>query len=193
MRWVWHTSCMGEVRNVYRILVGKPEGSQLRRLGLHGRIILKIDLKDMVDLIHVTQDRVRWRTLVNTVNECLGSMEGGEFFWLAQRLSACHEVLPSMPRSRTHNILINVKWSQIPYLGRSLWESRAYKKERRSRLYASDSLWIYSPALSLVLPFLFITFYFYVFPLSLSLKPVLLRREIMRSRICVRLRGNVIT
>jgi hypothetical protein len=71
---------MGEVRNVYRILVGKPEGSQLQRLGLHGRIILKIDLKDMVDLIHVTQDRVRWRTLVNTVNECLGSMEGGEFF-----------------------------------------------------------------------------------------------------------------
>jgi hypothetical protein len=28
MRWAWHMACMGEVRNVYRVLVGKPEGKR---------------------------------------------------------------------------------------------------------------------------------------------------------------------
>jgi hypothetical protein len=32
MRWVGHVTCIGEKRNAYRILVGKPEGNrQLRR------------------------------------------------------------------------------------------------------------------------------------------------------------------
>jgi hypothetical protein len=32
MRWVWHVACMGEMRNLYVILVGKPEGKRpLRR------------------------------------------------------------------------------------------------------------------------------------------------------------------
>jgi len=25
IRWVWHTVCMGEMRNAYKIVVGKPE------------------------------------------------------------------------------------------------------------------------------------------------------------------------
>jgi hypothetical protein len=28
MRWAWHVACMGEGRNVYRVLVGKPEGNR---------------------------------------------------------------------------------------------------------------------------------------------------------------------
>jgi hypothetical protein len=28
MRWVGHVACMGEGRNVYRVLVGKPEGKR---------------------------------------------------------------------------------------------------------------------------------------------------------------------
>jgi hypothetical protein len=33
MRWAGHVACMGEKRNAYRILVGKPEGKrQLGRL-----------------------------------------------------------------------------------------------------------------------------------------------------------------
>jgi hypothetical protein len=28
MRWVGHVTCMGEGRNVYRVLVGKPEGKR---------------------------------------------------------------------------------------------------------------------------------------------------------------------
>jgi hypothetical protein len=26
LRWVWYVACMGEGRDVYRVLVGKPEG-----------------------------------------------------------------------------------------------------------------------------------------------------------------------
>jgi hypothetical protein len=28
MRWVRHISCMGEMRNAYKILVGKPDGKR---------------------------------------------------------------------------------------------------------------------------------------------------------------------
>jgi hypothetical protein len=42
MRWAGHVAHMGEIRNAYNILVGKPEGKRpLRRLGIVGRIISK--------------------------------------------------------------------------------------------------------------------------------------------------------
>jgi len=28
MRWAGHVACMGEIRDVYRVLVGKPEGKR---------------------------------------------------------------------------------------------------------------------------------------------------------------------
>jgi len=28
MRWVWHVACIGEMRNPYNVLVGKPEGKR---------------------------------------------------------------------------------------------------------------------------------------------------------------------
>jgi hypothetical protein len=55
MRWVGHVARMGEKRNVYRLLVGKPE------MGL-----LKIGL-NFVDWIGLAQDRYRWRALVTAV------------------------------------------------------------------------------------------------------------------------------
>jgi hypothetical protein len=70
-RWVGHVARMGEKRNVYRILVGKPEGK--RPLGKPRRRWvdnIKIDLKRDrmgVDWIDVAQDRDQWSTLVNTV------------------------------------------------------------------------------------------------------------------------------
>jgi hypothetical protein len=63
---------MGENRNAYRILVGKPEGK--RPLGRPRRRWvdnIKMDLMkigwDGVDWIDMAQDRDQWRALVNTV------------------------------------------------------------------------------------------------------------------------------
>jgi hypothetical protein len=63
---------MGEKRNMYRLLVGKPEGK--RPLGRPRRRWIdnsKMDLLEkglnVVDRIGLAQDRYRWRALVNTV------------------------------------------------------------------------------------------------------------------------------
>jgi hypothetical protein len=63
---------MEEKRNVYRLLVGKPEGK--RPLGRPRRRWIdnvKMDLLEIglnvVDWICLVQDRYRWRALVNSV------------------------------------------------------------------------------------------------------------------------------
>jgi hypothetical protein len=63
---------MGEKRNVYRLLVRKPEGKRL--LGRPRRRCIdniKMDLLEIglsvVDWIGLAQDRYRWRALVNAV------------------------------------------------------------------------------------------------------------------------------
>jgi hypothetical protein len=63
---------IGEKRNVYRLLVGKPEGK--RPLGRSRRRWIdniKRDLSDIglsvVDWISLAQERYRWRALVNAV------------------------------------------------------------------------------------------------------------------------------
>jgi hypothetical protein len=72
MRWAGHVARMGGKRNVYRLLVGKPEGK--RPLGRPRRSWIdniKMDLLEIVvsvvDWIGLTQDRYRWRALVNSV------------------------------------------------------------------------------------------------------------------------------
>jgi hypothetical protein len=62
---------MGATRNVYRILVGKPEGK--RPLGRPRRKWvdnIKIDLREIrwdgMDWIDLAQDRDQWWALVNT-------------------------------------------------------------------------------------------------------------------------------
>jgi hypothetical protein len=63
---------MGEKRNVYRLLVGKPEGKRpLRRPRCRWINIIMMDLLviglSVVDWIGLAQDRYRWRALVNSV------------------------------------------------------------------------------------------------------------------------------
>jgi hypothetical protein len=72
MRWAGHVARMGAKRNVYRLLVGKPEGK--RPLGRPRRRWIdniKMDLLEIgvsvVDWIGLAQDRYRWRALVNSV------------------------------------------------------------------------------------------------------------------------------
>jgi hypothetical protein len=72
MRWTGHVARIGETRNAYRILVGKPEGR--RTLGRPRRRWVdnfKKDLREIgwdgIDRIELAQDRDHWRAVVNTV------------------------------------------------------------------------------------------------------------------------------
>jgi hypothetical protein len=72
MRWAGHVAQIGEKRNVYRLLVGKPEGR--RPIGRPRRRWvdnIKMDLLEIgwgvVDWIGLAQDRDKWRALVNAV------------------------------------------------------------------------------------------------------------------------------
>jgi hypothetical protein len=61
---------MVEKRNVYRLLIGKPEGKRpLRRPRLIWKDIIKMDLLErwfgVVDWIGLAQDKYGWRALVN--------------------------------------------------------------------------------------------------------------------------------
>ena len=77
MRWVGHVARMGEEREVYRVLVGKPEGK--RPLGRPRRRWvdnIRMDLQEVgcwyMDWIGLAQDRDSWRTLVSAVMVLVG-------------------------------------------------------------------------------------------------------------------------
>jgi hypothetical protein len=72
MIWAGNIARVGEMRNAYDILVGKPEGK--RPLGGHRRRWegnTAVNLRDRgwegVDWMHQAQDRDQWRALMNTV------------------------------------------------------------------------------------------------------------------------------
>jgi len=71
MRWAGHVACMGEEREVYGVLVGKPE--RRRPLGRPRSrwADIRMDLQEVgcgyMDWIGLVQDRDRWRTLVSAV------------------------------------------------------------------------------------------------------------------------------
>jgi hypothetical protein len=72
MRWAGHVARMEKERNVYRILVGKPEEKRpLGRTRRRWEDGIGMDLREIgwgsVEWIQLAQDRDRWRTLVNTV------------------------------------------------------------------------------------------------------------------------------
>jgi len=72
MRRAWHVARMGEEREVYRALVGKPEGNRpLERPRRRWVDNIRIDLQEVgcgyMDWIGLDQDRDRWRTLVSAV------------------------------------------------------------------------------------------------------------------------------
>jgi hypothetical protein len=67
---------MGEKRNAYTILVGKPEGKRpLVRPRRRWADNIKRDLREIewdgMDWIDLAQDRDQWRALVNTVMNIL--------------------------------------------------------------------------------------------------------------------------
>jgi hypothetical protein len=63
---------MGENRNAYRILIGKPKGKRQSGKPRRRRVEnIKMDLREIVwdgvDCIDMAQDRDQWRGLVNMV------------------------------------------------------------------------------------------------------------------------------
>jgi hypothetical protein len=72
MRWAGHVARIGEKRNAYILLVGKPEGK--RPLGRPRRRWMDTIRRDLevvgwgdVDWIGLAKDRNRWRAVVNSV------------------------------------------------------------------------------------------------------------------------------
>jgi hypothetical protein len=72
MRWEGHEARMREKRNVYRLLVGRPEGNRpLGRTRRRWVDNIRMDLGEVglgdVDWIGLAKDRNRWRALVNSI------------------------------------------------------------------------------------------------------------------------------
>jgi hypothetical protein len=72
MRWAGHVARMGEERKVYKVLVGKAEGKRpLGRPRRRREDGIRMYLREIglgsVDWIRLSQDRDRWRAVVNAV------------------------------------------------------------------------------------------------------------------------------
>jgi hypothetical protein len=71
MRWARHVASIGEMRNAYKIVVEKPEGKRSLRISRHRWEDITMDLREIrlevVDWIHLAQDRDQWRALPHTV------------------------------------------------------------------------------------------------------------------------------
>jgi hypothetical protein len=72
IRWAENVAHMGEMRNAYNILVGKPDGNRpLGRPRHRWEDNIKIIHREMgfgvVDWIYLAQDTDQWRVLVNKV------------------------------------------------------------------------------------------------------------------------------
>jgi hypothetical protein len=72
MRWAGHVARMGEKRNAYRLLEGKPEGKRPLEKPRHRWVNnIRMDLGEVgwggVDWIDLAQDRDKWRAVVNSV------------------------------------------------------------------------------------------------------------------------------
>jgi hypothetical protein len=73
MRWEGHVACMGEERNVCKVLVGKSEGKRpLGRPRHRWEDGIRMNLREtgwggLVVWIQLAQDRDRWRAVVNAV------------------------------------------------------------------------------------------------------------------------------
>jgi hypothetical protein len=72
MRWAGHVACMGDGRDVYRVLIWRPEGK--RALGRSRRRWddnIKTDLGEIgidgANWTQLAQDRFQWWSFVNTV------------------------------------------------------------------------------------------------------------------------------
>jgi hypothetical protein len=83
MRWAGYLARMGYVRNSYKILVRKREGTRPRRGHKRGWEDIKMDIREVgfegMDWINLAQDRDRCRAVVNTVMNLRVPNKSGNF------------------------------------------------------------------------------------------------------------------
>jgi hypothetical protein len=84
MRWAGGVACIVEVRNAYRVFVGKPQGKRRRRRPRRKwKDNLRLDLREIgwdgVDRIPLAQDGDQWRVLVHTVMNFRVAYKAGNF------------------------------------------------------------------------------------------------------------------
>ncbi|KAJ4428690.1 hypothetical protein ANN_25683 [Periplaneta americana] len=82
LRWAGHVARMGESRNAYRVLVGRPEGKRpLGRPRRRWEDNIKMDLREVGydgrDWINLAQDRDQWRAYVRAAMNLREEEEGG--------------------------------------------------------------------------------------------------------------------
>jgi hypothetical protein len=123
MRWVGHGALMGEKRNVYRLLVRKPEGK--RPLGsLRHRWMdnIKMDLLEtglnVVNWIGLALDRYRWRALVNSVMNLRVPYNAGNYQVAAQlvvsrAVLSSTELAVSLPCRESNKSLVQTHHSGV--------------------------------------------------------------------------------
>ncbi|KAJ4437848.1 hypothetical protein ANN_13787 [Periplaneta americana] len=81
LRWAGHVARMGESRNAYRVLVGRPEGKRpLGRPRRRWEYNIKMDLREVGyddrDWINLAQDRDQWRAYVRAAMNHRKATEG---------------------------------------------------------------------------------------------------------------------
>jgi hypothetical protein len=87
MRWAGHVARMGEKRNSYRLLVGKPEGKKpLGRPRRRWVNNINMDLGEIgwggIDWIGLSQERDKWKVLVNVGSiKCWETVEWLHNWW----------------------------------------------------------------------------------------------------------------
>jgi hypothetical protein len=84
MIWAEHVACMGKRTGVYKVWWGKPEGKRpLGRPRLRWEDNIKMGFHEVgcgdMDGIDLTQDRDRWRALVNAVMNLRVPQNAGNF------------------------------------------------------------------------------------------------------------------
>jgi hypothetical protein len=72
MKWTGHVAHKGEKKNVYMIVMAKPEGKRTKgRIRRRWEDNIKMDVREMgwgsMDWIDLPLDRDQWRALLNTV------------------------------------------------------------------------------------------------------------------------------
>jgi len=97
MRWAGNVARMGEERGVYRVLVGKPEGTRPLGRPKHRWVDIRMDLQEVgcgyMDWIVLAQDRDRWRTLVSAVMNLRVPCNAGNFLTSCKPVSFSRRTL----------------------------------------------------------------------------------------------------